>query len=253
MAAGRCRSIFGIWSSLWRSLVLADRHVLRHPGTVGHRSGINRLDRCPACSVPGRPNLGFTGQATTSGTVVLRRIALVDLSSSTADIQWLSNLIASWSDRPVLAAHQVDRRESQPRTAQPLGLSFYRLVLGLYRLEPADGHLRHHHHRLGLGRHAPGCAGSAATSRARGARSSSRARDWKFLWRTIVPVIACAFIIPIPWVYRWYAHGSCRRSRWPSAAPTPTRATLTLRVNAFTCARAPSLPARRRPPACRPA
>jgi hypothetical protein len=25
------------------------------------------------------------------------------------------------------------------------------------------------------------------------------------LWRTIVFVIACAFLIPIPWVLRWYA------------------------------------------------
>ena len=25
------------------------------------------------------------------------------------------------------------------------------------------------------------------------------------LWRTIVFVIACIFIIPIPWVLRWYA------------------------------------------------
>jgi len=24
------------------------------------------------------------------------------------------------------------------------------------------------------------------------------------LWRTIVFVIACGFIIPIPWVLRWY-------------------------------------------------
>ena len=41
------------------------------------------------------------------------------------------------------------------------------------------------------------------------------------LWRTIVLVIACAFIIPIPWVMRWYAAGTCRNSRWPSTAPTP--------------------------------
>lgn len=26
------------------------------------------------------------------------------------------------------------------------------------------------------------------------------------LWRTIVFVVACAFLIPIPWVLRWYAH-----------------------------------------------
>jgi hypothetical protein len=25
------------------------------------------------------------------------------------------------------------------------------------------------------------------------------------LWRTIVFVIACIFIIPIPWMLRWYA------------------------------------------------
>ncbi len=25
------------------------------------------------------------------------------------------------------------------------------------------------------------------------------------LWRTLVFVIACAFIIPIPWMMRWYA------------------------------------------------
>ena len=25
------------------------------------------------------------------------------------------------------------------------------------------------------------------------------------LWRTVVLIIACAFLIPIPWVMRWYA------------------------------------------------
>ncbi len=25
------------------------------------------------------------------------------------------------------------------------------------------------------------------------------------LWRTLVMVFACAFLIPIPWVLRWYA------------------------------------------------
>ena len=51
----------------------------------------------------------------------------------------------------------------------------------------------------------PGCAGSAATSTARSARSSSSRRGLEVLWRTIVFVIACIFIIPIPWVLRWYA------------------------------------------------
>ena len=42
------------------------------------------------------------------------------------------------------------------------------------------------------------------------------------LWRTIVFVIACAFIIPIPWMLRWYANGTYRNSSWSSAALTPT-------------------------------
>ena len=41
-------------------------------------------------------------------------------------------------------------------------------------------------------------------SRARGARSSSTASGLDVLWRTIVFVIGCAFIIPIPWVMRWF-------------------------------------------------
>ena len=36
---------------------------------------------------------------------------------------------------------------------------------------------------------------------------------------TIVLAIACVFIIPIPWVYRWYAQlVRVADSRWPSAA-----------------------------------
>lgn len=30
------------------------------------------------------------------------------------------------------------------------------------------------------------------------------ATGWGYLWRTIVMVIACSFIIPIPWVVHWY-------------------------------------------------
>jgi hypothetical protein len=66
------------------------------------------------------------------------------------------------------------------------------------------------------------------------------------LWRTIVFAIACVFIIPIPWMMRWYNRGTSRNSRW-STGRSDTIA------HPFTCARAASLPAPPRRPACRPA
>ena len=86
------------------------------------------------------------------------------------------------------------------------------------------------------------------------------------LWRTIVFVIACIFIIPIPWVLAGSGTGTRRNSHWPSAArwrthrasvrPAVVRASSCCekreRVR-LTCAGAPSLPGPPTPPACRQA
>jgi hypothetical protein len=31
------------------------------------------------------------------------------------------------------------------------------------------------------------------------------AKGWEMLWRTIAFALGCVFIIPIPWLLRWYA------------------------------------------------
>lgn len=42
------------------------------------------------------------------------------------------------------------------------------------------------------------------------------ATGWEMLWRTFLVAIACAFIIPIPWLLRWYNRCTSRNSRWSS-------------------------------------
>ena len=44
----------------------------------------------------------------------------------------------------------------------------------------------------------------------------------EMLWRPSWFSSACAFLIPIPWVLRWYMVGTCRNSRWSSEPLTPS-------------------------------
>ena len=69
----------------------------------------------------------------------------------------------------------------------------------------------------------------------------------EFLWRSVVTFIACAFIIPIPWVMSWFIGWQV------SQVELVERSADAQRLNAFTCAGAASLPAPPTPPACRPA
>ena len=69
----------------------------------------------------------------------------------------------------------------------------------------------------------------------------------EFLWRSVVTLIACAFIIPIPWVMP-LVHQLAGVTSRAGRAIGPRQ-----RLNALTCAGAASLPAPPTPPACRPA
>ena len=61
MAAGRFRSISAFGTSLWRSLRALDRSHPGHPRAMG-LAWFYRWVVVPCVHVPGRPNLGFTGQ-----------------------------------------------------------------------------------------------------------------------------------------------------------------------------------------------
>ena len=92
-------------------------------------------------------------------------------------IQVLSTICDPGSDRPVLAVPQMVRREPrvQRAAARPRLL---RLDLGLFRLEHPAGASPSSPSSAGRGSTPRGCAGFAATSRARGAKSSSTAPGW---------------------------------------------------------------------------
>jgi len=45
-------------------------------------------------------------------------------------------------------------------------------------------------------------AGHAGLDRRHG-RLAARRAGLEFLWRSVVTALACAFIVPIPWMYRW--------------------------------------------------
>ena len=85
---------------------------------------------------------------------------------------------------------------------QPLGLELLRLGLGLSGMEYSVRPFPPHHHRLGLGDAAQArwlCRNIQGTRR----QVVFKGTGLENLWRAIVFFICCAFIIPIPWMYRW--------------------------------------------------
>ena len=173
--------------------------------------------------VPGRPNLAFTGQPIDIWYVFVAhrrsdylRRGLTGITCSATSLIPVQACLSWMLLRWIVA--------NLSSNGQPLPISFNGSALGLRRLVSSDVRLVHHHHRLGLGHHGLDALDLPQHPAARGAKSSSTAPDWKLLWRTIVFAIGCAFIIPIPWVLRWYA-------RWLSSQ-------FALRSNEAACANA---------------
>ena len=154
----------------------------------------------------------FTGEPT-DDLVRLCRARCAELCRACSEVPFISSLIAS-AGLFVVDDLAMDRKQSQlQRSAasdhfQWQCADLYRLALAAAACPPSPssaGHGSRWRRRNGF----------AATSAAPIARSYSMQRDLEMLWRTLVFVIACAFIIPIPWVLRWYVQMVwSRNSNW---------------------------------------
>ena len=154
--------------------------------------------------VPQRPNLAFTGKSTISGmsssrwrssSIVASRpaVPIAQLSVTVTEFSaYLSWLIDTWIVSNLSSNGQPLPARVSPARAGP--------IIGWHLLRPS----RPSPSSAGRGSPPPGCAGYAAMSAARIARSFSTRRAWRCLWRTLVVAIGCVFLIPIPWVLRWY-------------------------------------------------
>lgn len=193
---------FGIWDFVWRSLVLAIGCVLIIPVPwllVWYTKWI-----VPCVRVPGRPNLSFTGEAMTIvpwyfGTIVLA------VAVSLTGPDWLNNVVALvqfalyWLLLKWIVANLASN-------GQPLGLSFSGTVwayLGYSILTIVSIFTIIGWAWVYVAWVRWVCRNIQGTRRA----VVFHGTGLEFLWRALVAAIASAFIIPIPWVYRWM-------SRW---------------------------------------
>ena len=242
MAAARCRSTFGIWSFSGEASCSSSAwswSSRRH----GPRSGsIDWIVSRRARAGTAESRLHRPGDDIWS---VLRRHRRLDLSSAR-----LTSLLAAISDDPgsgcaVTGCSFEWIAANLASNGQPLRLTFSGTRLGLSRLASPAVRSPSSPSSAGPGSSRPGCAGFAATSRARGARSSSTAPDWKCCGADRVR-------------HRLRLHHSdsmgaiAGMSQWlASQTALADAAAARGSHQALTCARAPSLPARPTPPACR--
>ena len=193
---------FGILEFVWRSLVFVIGCVLIIPlpwVLVWYIKWI-----VPCVRVPGRPNLSFAGTAMSTvpwyfGVLVLA--VAVGMIGSLAGIDGLSNLLTIaqvvlyWLFLKWFIANLASNE-------QPLGLSFSGSFLSYLGWAILAG--------ISVITVIGWAWVYAAWMRwfcrnIQGTRREVRflGSGLEFLWRAIVALFASAFIIPIPWVYRW--------------------------------------------------
>jgi hypothetical protein len=189
---------FGILEFVWRSLVLVIGLIFIIPGpwvVVWYTKWI-----VSCVKVPGRPNLGFVGEAMTivpwyfGAAVILIGVALTG-------IEWLGNLVnigqlvLYWLFLKWFIANLSSN-------GQPLGLSFSGSVwayigwsiLAVISVITIVGWAWVYVAWLRWF-----CRNIQGTRR----EVLFIGSGLEFLWRALVAVIGFVFIIPIPWVYRW--------------------------------------------------
>jgi len=190
---------FGILEFTWRSLVALVGMILVIPAPWALVWYMKWL--VPCVSVPGRPNLSFEGRAMAIVPWFFGAI-LVAIVISYLDIKVL-NLVEtiiqfalSWLFVRWFVANLASN-------GQPLGLSFagsiwafvgWNLLLALSIFTIIGwawvyvAQMRWY------------CRNIEGTRR----EVTFTGTGLEFLWRAIVAVIACVFVIPIPWMYRWF-------------------------------------------------
>jgi GYF domain 2 len=189
---------FGILEFTWRSLVFAIGMIFIIPAPWAIVWYLRWI--VPCVHVPGRPNLSFEGQAMTLVPWYFGAIALVIVAALTG-IHWINNLMLLVQ----IALYWLFFKwffVNLASNGQPLGLSFvgspwaflgwsvlaaisFITIIGWAWVYVAS--MRWF------------CRNIEGSRR----EAIFNGTGLEFLWRSIVTAIACGFIIPIPWMYRW--------------------------------------------------
>lgn len=189
---------FGILEFTWRSLVLLIGLVFVVPAPWAMVWYLRWI--VPCVRVPGRPNLTFEGQAMTLvpwyfGVIVLAIVV------SLAGISWLNNLMflveiaLYWLFLKWFVANLASN-------GQPLGLSFsgsFWAYLGWTVLTAISFITIVGWAWVYVAWARWFCRNIQSTRR----EVIFNGSGLEVLWRGIIAAIASAFIVPIPWVYRW--------------------------------------------------
>ena len=189
----------GLWDLLWRSLVFIIGIVLVIPSpwvaTWFYRWIVSRL------YVPGRPNLAFTGQPLDIWYVFIAIGILTYVGS--ADLYYLQYLsipiqaVLSWMIIRWFASNLSSNGEPLPIAfnGSALGYVGWQVLLYVSFITIVGWAWVVTAWMRWVCRNIDGTQREVIFT----------ASGLEVLWRTIVFVIACIFIIPIPWVLRWYA------------------------------------------------
>jgi uncharacterized protein DUF4339 len=198
-ASGGALSIdFGILEFTWRSIVMLIGMVLVIPAPWVFVWYTKWIVSC--VTVPGRPNLSFTGNAMTLVPWYFGFIVLA-IAVAMTDIQWLNNLLffAEIALFWLLIKWMVANVASN---GQSLGFSFsgsFWAYLGWNLLLAISFVTIIGWAWVYVAQIRWFCRNVQGTRR----EIVFKGTGLQFLWRAIVSVIASSFIIPIPWVYRW--------------------------------------------------
>jgi hypothetical protein len=193
---------FGIWDWVWRHIVLVLGMLLIIPGPWLIVWALNWI--VPRVRVPGRPNLGFTGNAMTLVPWYFGAIILFVVAGYTAwdnEVQWPNHLI----DVVQIVLYWLLIRwliGNLASNGQPLGLSFagsFWAYLG-WNILFALSFLTIIGWAWVMAAWARWFCRNIQGTRRQVVYNGTGLQN---LWRALVLVICCAFVIPIPWMYRW--------------------------------------------------
>jgi hypothetical protein len=189
---------FGILEFTWRSIVLLIGLVLIIPAPWAMVWYLRWI--IPCLRVPGRPNLGFTGQAMTLVPWYFGALLLL-IAVALSDIQWLNDLMflveiaLYWLFLKWIVANLASN-------GQPLGFSFsgsfwaylgWNVLFGISLITIIGWAWVYTAWARWFCRNIEGTRREVIFN----------GTGLEVLWRFIVALIACSFIIPIPWIYRW--------------------------------------------------
>ena len=196
--AGSLSIDFGLWEFVWRSLVflIGAGLIIPLPWVL-----VMYCKWIVSCThVPGRPNLTFEGQPLTILWWYLGAIVLIVLLGLTGSryvnaLAFVIQVGLYWLALKWLLANIASN-------GQPLGLSFSGSfwgylgwnVLAVLSIFTIIGWAWAYTAQLRwICRHIEGTRREAVF----------KASGLEYLWRCVVTAVACAFIIPTPWVLRW--------------------------------------------------